>query len=246
MRALRADEQSLLRALIASSDRALLQQLPDALVQESEDGTVGIRFLRPFDGLTRFSRTVATADFIDGDGMPVSTALHVDKGGRLMELDFAKMDFSPILKYPSPNELVIRPATTFQNESRWEILRKLWRDDIPVDDLGNYVARRAAIIAYLGIAWLPFKFLLMILDLLTTGVRGGGVPDAGLELWRLAFCLMALAFIAIAPTSVWRSAVKGLAVDHTPAAARVDANWYAAATVLVLVVPAIVFVAICK
>jgi hypothetical protein len=74
----------------------------------------------------------------------------------------------------------------------------------------------------------------------TTGARGGEIPEAGYEFWRAAFCLVALGFIAIAPMSVWRSAAKALGVDHTPVAARVEASWYAAATVVVLVVPAMV------
>jgi hypothetical protein len=80
----------------------------------------------------------------------------------------------------------------------------------------------------------------MIVDVLMTGARSDGISDAGYGLWRAAFCLVALGFIAIAPISVWRSALKGLAVDRTPVAAKVEASWYAAATVLVLVVPTVV------
>lgn len=207
-RTLRSDERSVLVALMASSDAALVEQLADAVIQDSDDGTFGIRFVRPVDAHTRFFETVATAEFTDEDGTAVSVALHADRAGRVMELDFLKADFSPLMRYPTPDQLVMKRVDAPRDESRWETLSKLWRDDIPVGDLANYVARRAAIIVYFGIAWFPLKFLLMILDLLTTGARGG-IPDAGYELWRAAFCLMSLGFIAVAPMTVWRSAAKG-------------------------------------
>jgi hypothetical protein len=239
-RELRSDERSVLVALIGSSDSALLEQLSHAVVQDVGDGTFGIRFIRPIDSHTRFSRTVAVAEFTDEDGTPVSVALHADKAGRLMELDFWKADFARLMRYPSPDQLVMKPVTQPRDESRWEMLSKLWRGDIPIGDLGNYVARRVAILVYLGIAWFPLKFLLTIIDF--TG--GAGLPENGFELWRVVFCLVALIFIVIAPRTVWRSAVKGLAVEHTPLAARIEASWYTAGTVLVLVVPGLVFVVI--
>jgi hypothetical protein len=246
MRALRPDERSILIALIASSDAALLEQLPDAVVQDAGDGTLGIEFVRPVDGHMRFFETVASAEFIDEDGTPVSAALHVDKGGRLMELDFWKADFSRLTRYPTPDQLVMKPRPpTAPPESRWEMLIKLWRDDIPLGDLGNYVARRVAIIVYLGLAWLPLKFLLTIIDALTNGGTGG-IAEDGYALWCTVFCLLVLSFIVIAPGAVWRSAAKALAVDQTPRAASINASWFTAGTVLVLVVPAVVFIANCK
>ena len=237
-RALRADERSLLAALIASSDIGLLEQLVDAVVEESEDDTLGIRFVRPVDRHSRFSRTIVTSEFADEDGTPVSAALHVDKGGRLMELDFWKADFSALLRYPSPGQLVMKRVTRARDESRWETLSMLWRDDIPLADLGNYVARRVAIIVYLGLAWLPLKFLLTIIDALTNGGTGG-IAEDGYALWCAMFYLLVLGFIGIAPGAVWRSAAKALAADHTPRAASIDAGWYTAGTVVVLVLPAV-------
>ena len=245
-RALRSDERSVLVALIASSDTTLGEQLSDAVVRDAEDGTLGIRFVRPVDGHMRFFKTVASAEFIDEDGVPVSAALHVDKDGRLMELDFWKADFSRVMRYPTAGQLVMKPQpATAPPESRWEMLIKLWRDDIPLGDLGNYVARRVAIIVYLGLAWLPLKFLLTIIDALTNGGTGG-FAEGGYTLWCTVFCLLVLGFIGIAPGAVWRSAAKAFAADRTPRAASIDASWYTAGTILVLVVPAVVFIANCK
>jgi hypothetical protein len=132
----------------------------------------------------------------------------------------------------------MKRVTRARDESRWETLSMLWRDDIPLADLGNYVARRVAIIVYLGLVWLPLKFLLTIIDALTNGGTGG-IAEDGYALWCAVFYLLVLGFIGMAPGAVWRSAAKALAADHTPRAASIDAGWYTAGTVVVLVLPAV-------
>jgi hypothetical protein len=177
-------------ALIASSDRALLEQLSIAVVQDMADGSFGIEFIRPLDPRARFSKAVATAEFTDEDGTPVSVALHVERGCRLMELDFFKADFSALRTYPTPDQLVMKVPTVApaRKESRWEVLLQFWRDDIPLEDLRKCVIRRVAIMIGIWVMWFPLKILSMIIDVLMTGAHGGGSRRA-VTSYGAAFCI---------------------------------------------------------
>lgn len=78
--------------------------LEDALVTEMQDGGMGsIRFLGGND--RHRARSIAEARYIDDDGVVVSIELNVDETDNLFELDFWKVDFSPLLRYPNPDDL---------------------------------------------------------------------------------------------------------------------------------------------
>jgi uncharacterized SAM-dependent methyltransferase len=62
-----------------------------------------IRFLNGAD--RRRSRSIAEAQYVDDDGVLVSIELNVDEMNELFELDFWKVDFSPLRRYPSPADL---------------------------------------------------------------------------------------------------------------------------------------------
>jgi hypothetical protein len=69
-----------------------------------QDGGMGsIRFLS--DDLRRFGRELISARYQDTDGALVSMSLNVDEYGDLFELDFWKVDFSPLKRYPRPQEV---------------------------------------------------------------------------------------------------------------------------------------------
>jgi hypothetical protein len=63
-----------------------------------------VRFVRK-DGRRAFGSEVARAEYVDGDGILVSIAVNVDQEGDLYEIDFWKTDFSPLRRYPRPEDL---------------------------------------------------------------------------------------------------------------------------------------------
>ncbi len=62
-----------------------------------------IRFVYP--DAQPMAEAVSEAQYEDVDGVQVSINLNIDKDGRLFELDFWKVDFSPLKRYPQPGDL---------------------------------------------------------------------------------------------------------------------------------------------
>ncbi|MGB2638232.1 MAG: hypothetical protein WAN32_04730 [Candidatus Acidiferrum sp.] len=65
-----------------------------------------IRFVQP--DTRAFGKALAEAQYVDSDGIPVSITINVDQNGQLFEVDFWKVDFSPLKRYPKPSELVVK------------------------------------------------------------------------------------------------------------------------------------------
>ena len=53
--------------------------------------------------MRRFAREIVAADYIDEDGTPVDITVNLDQEGDLFEVDFWKVNFSPLLRYPKPS-----------------------------------------------------------------------------------------------------------------------------------------------
>ena len=62
-----------------------------------------IRFVQP--ERRSFGQTLVEAQYADSDGVLVSIAVNLDKNGDLFEVDFWKVDFSPLRRYPKPSDL---------------------------------------------------------------------------------------------------------------------------------------------
>ena len=110
MRPLREEEKEVVRKLLSATPSLsnLLHELDAALVEDMADGGMGsIQFEGSLVPASRLAREVASASFRDGDGVIVSVALNVDQHGHLFEVDFWKVDFSPLLQYPRAGELII-------------------------------------------------------------------------------------------------------------------------------------------
>jgi hypothetical protein len=77
-------------------------------VEDMSDGAMGsIRFLSP-PGIERhFGEVIARAEYLDQDGILVSISINSDQLGEPYELDFWKVDFSPLGRYPEPSQLRI-------------------------------------------------------------------------------------------------------------------------------------------
>lgn len=92
------------RAIITALAPSVTASLDEALVVDMQDGGMGsIRFLDGAD--RRRSRSLAEAEYADDDGVLVSIELNVDQNNKLFELDFWKVDFSPLRRYPDPEDL---------------------------------------------------------------------------------------------------------------------------------------------
>jgi hypothetical protein len=101
-RPLRAEEAALIRALLADVYPAetLDSALKHSRVAEMQDGGMGsIRFL--VSGPKKYARRLVEAKYLDSDGVLVIIAVNADKQGQLLELDFWKVDFSPLKRYPN-------------------------------------------------------------------------------------------------------------------------------------------------
>ena len=80
--------------------------LPESLVEEMQDGNMGsLRFVTLEYPDRRYGSMIVEAEFTDADGVLVSVALNLDDRGNLLELDIWKVDFSPIERYPKPEDL---------------------------------------------------------------------------------------------------------------------------------------------
>jgi hypothetical protein len=105
-RPLHSEEDALIRTLLAGvySAEALETALRNARVANMQDGGMGsIRFLG--SGLKTFGTALVEAQYVDSDGVLVSITVNADKHGELFELDFWKVDFSPLMRYPNPSNI---------------------------------------------------------------------------------------------------------------------------------------------
>lgn len=87
-------------------------RLSSALVADMQDGGMGsIRFLTSEHAPARhFGRAITQAEYIDEDGVLVSIVVNVDQKDDLYEVDFWKVDFSPLKRYPRASDIKIEDA----------------------------------------------------------------------------------------------------------------------------------------
>jgi hypothetical protein len=71
-----------------------------------DGGMGGIRFVRP--DIRRFGRELTEAQYLDSDGVLVIISINADDQGDLFELDFWKVDFSPLKQYPKPENVTAK------------------------------------------------------------------------------------------------------------------------------------------
>lgn len=105
-RPLRPEESALIRALLVGRypTETLQSALTGSRVVDLRDGGMGsIRFLGPRP--KTFGMELLEAQYRDDDGVLVSITVNVDKQGQLFELDFWKVDFSPVRRYPNPSDI---------------------------------------------------------------------------------------------------------------------------------------------
>jgi hypothetical protein len=110
-RQLRNNERDLIAAMLLGkpSHAELLRGLEARAVEDMQDGGMGsIRFVDDCGAGRHLGNVIAEAEYTDDDGVVVSIALNTDTSGGFYEVDFWKVDFSPLLRYPSPSDLRIK------------------------------------------------------------------------------------------------------------------------------------------
>jgi hypothetical protein len=108
IRPLRLEEHELICYLLSRvpSGDIVMHGLSGCLVIDLEDGGMGsIRFICPLP--QSMGKELIEAKYFDSDGVLVSITLNLDKEGNLYEVDFWKVDFSPLLRYPNPSDLLV-------------------------------------------------------------------------------------------------------------------------------------------
>lgn len=111
LRPLRTEERELLRALLSRvwPAQEIDMRLAQLVVRQMSDGGMGsIRVVHTASAMRRFAREIVAANYIDEDGTPVDITVNLDQEGDLFEIDFWKVNFSPLLRYPSPHDLKLR------------------------------------------------------------------------------------------------------------------------------------------
>lgn len=117
-RFLRHQESAVMERMLSGTEYAsrFVPQLRSLMVTEMNDGGMGsLRFVSGFSMGARFGKQIAEAHYTDSDGVPVSIAINIDRKGHLFELDVWKVDYTPLKRWPKPEDLrppeVNRPAT---------------------------------------------------------------------------------------------------------------------------------------
>jgi hypothetical protein len=105
-RVLRQEERAVIEALL-NNWRILgsfTKFLDQARVTDMQDGGMGSIRFEPYAS-RRYGKTLAEAQYTDVDGVLVSITLNADEYGNLFEMDFWKVDFSPLSCYPKACDL---------------------------------------------------------------------------------------------------------------------------------------------
>lgn len=107
LRPLRREERDLIVSLLSRVIVGKSVTVPiGAQVEDMQDGGMGgIRFAQPDPRV--FGRELLKAEFRDTDGVLVSITLNADDHGELFELDFWRVDFSPLKRYPASQDVVV-------------------------------------------------------------------------------------------------------------------------------------------
>lgn len=105
-RQIKDEEKNLIISILElakSNDRIV--SIPE-VVYDLEDG--GIRTIKLTNNIERvYGKDILQVNFIDSDKTPVIITLTIDNKDDLFELEFWKVNFEKLNKYPKPNEIQI-------------------------------------------------------------------------------------------------------------------------------------------
>ena len=110
-RPLRPSERELIERMLTGQDvkPGVAAKLPSVLVEDMQDGGMGsIRFLTSDHSARHLGKVIAQAEYVDDDGVLVSIVINADHENELYEVDFWKVDFSPLNRYPKASDIKIK------------------------------------------------------------------------------------------------------------------------------------------
>ena len=104
MRSIQPFEKPLILFLLRRAD--IFIELDKIEVIPMNDGGMGsLKFCTSHGKNRRFGKVASECKFWNVDDKEVSAALNLDQDGKLFELDVFKSDFSPLLRWPTQEEL---------------------------------------------------------------------------------------------------------------------------------------------
>jgi hypothetical protein len=103
-RPVRQNELELIQFLLIKLDLNPVDYPVDDLVDEYEGGKMGSISLG--GNPDAYAGDLISVEYIDSDQTPVVITLTNDETGRLLDLDFWKVDFSKLLDYPTPEKII--------------------------------------------------------------------------------------------------------------------------------------------
>lgn len=104
-RTIRDDEQTLIAFLLYQAGFSQTEYPINTQVYEYEGGKMGSISLGEDDAT--YESDLIQVEYIDTDQTPVVITLTKDINNRLLDLDFWKTDFSKLIQYPKPEDLVL-------------------------------------------------------------------------------------------------------------------------------------------
>jgi hypothetical protein len=110
-RLIRPEERALAMAMLSGKydHEDLERKLAASRVEDMQDGGMGsIRFVTEDQRKRALGKSLAEAEYIDEDGTPVSILISADDKGDVYEIDFWKVDFSPLKRYPAVSDLRVK------------------------------------------------------------------------------------------------------------------------------------------
>lgn len=104
-RNIKTEEKNLITSLLELADlRDLIPFIPEVVYDLNDGGMGSIKFTN--DNQRIFGEDILEVNYIDADNTPVVIALTVDNKGDLFELDFWKVNFEKLAKYPEPEDII--------------------------------------------------------------------------------------------------------------------------------------------
>ena len=106
-RLIKEEEKRLLLFLFEQVGVSEKQYPLTGLVDEYEGGTMGsISF--SLDGEATYAGDLIQVDYTDTDGTEIVITLTHDTENQLLDLDFWKVDFSALITYPQPENVIVK------------------------------------------------------------------------------------------------------------------------------------------
>ena len=103
-RHIKTEEKELIQFILNHSNEfELLSQIPENVYDLDDGGMGSIKFTNKPERV--YGRDVLEVNYTDADATQVVIALTIDNKGELFELDFWKVNFEKLNKYPKPNEI---------------------------------------------------------------------------------------------------------------------------------------------